>query len=83
MSAQELRNFERQLELLSYTEQLAIIAFLAKLLQKQQKDNSNYSTKDEVEQINAVLDKISESEQLEYCDAGLETVREALKNDSW
>lgn len=83
MSAQELRNFERQLELLSYTEQLAIIEFLAKLLQKQQKDNSNYSTKDEVEKINAVLDKISESEQLEYCDAGLETVREALKNDSW
>lgn len=83
MSAQELRNFERQLELLSYTEQLAIIEFLAKLLQKQQKNDSNYNTQDEIEKINAVLDKIPESEQLEYCDAGLETVREALKNDSW
>ena len=39
--------------------------------------------KNEVEKINAVLDKIPVSEQLQYCDAGLETVREALKNDSW
>ena len=83
MSAKELRNFENQLELLSYAEQLAILEFLAKLLQRQQKGNVSTNTQNEVAKINAVLDKIPESEQMEFCDAGLETVREALKNDSW
>ena len=41
MSAMELRNFENQLELLSYTEQLAIIEYLAKFLQKRQADISD------------------------------------------
>ena len=83
MSAKELRNFENQLELLSYTEQLAILEFLAKLLQRQQKQTLSSYTQNEVDKINAVLDKIPESEQMEFCDAGLKTVREALKNDSW
>lgn len=83
MSAMELRNFERQLELLSYSEQLAIIEFLAKLLQNRQKKMEKPEVSTDVEKINAVLDKIPVSEQLEYCDAGLESVREALKNDSW
>ena len=83
MSAKELRNFENQLELLSYAEQLAILEFLAKLLQRQQKGNVSTNTQNEVAKINAVLDKIPESEQMEFCNAGLETVREALKNDSW
>ena len=83
MSAKELRNFENQLELLSYAEQLAILEFLAKLLQRQQKGNVSTNIQNEVAKINAVLDKIPESEQMEFCDAGLETVREALKNDSW
>jgi len=39
--------------------------------------------KDEVQKINAVLDKIPVAEQMQYCDAGLESVREALRNDSW
>ena len=34
MSAMELRNFENQLELLSYTELLAMIEYSVKLLQK-------------------------------------------------
>ena len=83
MSAKELRNFENQLELLSYAEQLAILEFLAKLLQRKQKENVSNNAQYEVEKINAVLDKIPESEQIEFCDAGLENVREALKNDSW
>lgn len=37
MSAMELRNFESQLELLSFTEQLAIMEFLAKIMQRNQK----------------------------------------------
>lgn len=44
MSSAELRNFENQLELLSYTEQLAIIEYLVKLLQKQ-KDNDSAPSK--------------------------------------
>ena len=83
MSAKELRNFENQLELLSYAEQLAILEFLAKLLQRKQKENVSNNAQYEVEKINAVLDKIPESEQIEFCDVGLKTVREALKNDSW
>ena len=43
MSAAELRNFKNQLELLSYTEQLTLIEYLAKLLQKQQA--AGFSTK--------------------------------------
>ena len=39
--------------------------------------------KNEVEKINAVLAKIPDSEQMQYCDVGLESVREALRNDSW
>ena len=34
MSAMELKNFENQLELLTFTEQLAIMEYLAKLLQR-------------------------------------------------
>ena len=83
MSAMELRNFERQLELLSYTEQLAILEYLAKLLQKKHGTAENAGDAMNVERINAVLDRIPDSEQLAYCDAGLESVREALKNDSW
>ena len=83
MSAKELQNFENQLELLSYAEQLAILEFLAKLLQRKQKENVSNNAQYEVEKINAVLDKIPESEQIEFCDVGLKTVREALKNDSW
>ncbi|MBR6296748.1 MAG: hypothetical protein IKR40_09775 [Treponema sp.] len=41
MSAMELRNFENQLELLSYTEQLAIIEYLAKILQKRKSEVSD------------------------------------------
>ncbi|MBO7485760.1 MAG: hypothetical protein J6T84_06820 [Spirochaetaceae bacterium] len=36
MSATELKDFEKQLELLSFTEQLSIMEFLAKLLQRTQ-----------------------------------------------
>ena len=34
MSAMELKNFENQLELLSFAEQLSIMEYLAKLLQR-------------------------------------------------
>ena len=37
MSAKELKNFEEQLELLSFAEQLSIMEYLAKLMQRNQK----------------------------------------------
>lgn len=37
MSAMKLKNFENQLELLSFSEQLSIMEFLAKLMQRTQK----------------------------------------------
>lgn len=79
MSAMELRNFENQLKLLSYAEQLAILDFLSNLLQKRRENTSKDNREQEIEKINAVLDKIPEAEQMEYCDAGLESVREALR----
>ena len=36
MSANELKNFENQLELLSFAEQLSIMEYLARLLQRNQ-----------------------------------------------
>ena len=46
--------------------------------------NQTEATKEQqVKQINSVLSEISLSEQTFYCDAGLESVREALKNDTW
>ena len=36
----------------------------------------------EVGSVNAILDRISASGQLDYCNVGLEGVREALKNDA-
>ena len=36
MSAMELKNFENQLELLTFAEQLSVMEYLAKLLQRNQ-----------------------------------------------
>lgn len=47
----------------------------------QQKLNS--FSEEYFDEINAVLVQIPDSEQLQYSDVGLESVREALKNDSW
>lgn len=83
MSANELRTFESQLKLLSYAEKLAVMEFLVKLLKEHQKSDEENIVASEVDKINAVLEKIPEAEQTELCDAGLEAVRESLKNDSW
>ena len=47
MSANELKNFESQLELLSFAEQLTIMEYLARLLQR----NQNAQTQKEKPQI--------------------------------
>lgn len=43
MSAMELKNFENQLELLSFAEQISIIEYLARLIKRNQKEQ-NYSS---------------------------------------
>ena len=53
------------------------------IIQQTDDDEVSYSSENNVQKINAVLDKIPDEEQLAYCDVGIETVREALKNDSW
>ena len=47
MSAMELKNFENQLELLSFAEQLSIMEYLARLLQR----NQNSQTQNEKPQV--------------------------------
>ena len=61
MSAMELRNFERQLDVLSYVEKLAVIEYLARSLQQA---NDGFSGNDE---DRAKLDEaIGEFERGEY-----------------
>ena len=43
MSAAELKNFEKQLELLSLTDQLSVMEFLAKLMLRTQKKQEQQS----------------------------------------
>lgn len=45
--------------------------------------DDSQADKNEVEKINAVYEKIPKEEQLLTCGAGLEAIREALKNDVW
>ncbi|MBR1721938.1 MAG: hypothetical protein IJ727_05580 [Treponema sp.] len=80
MSYAEFQTFAQQAVLLDVPERIELITFLVKSLPQAQ---AKPTDKTEVEKINAVLEKIPVSEQMQYCDAGLESVREALKNDSW
>ena len=85
MSDAMVSDFEQKASVLNYEETLSVISFLIEKLKtlKPQVNTKEITHEQQVEQINSVLAKILVSEQLEYCDAGLETVREALKNDSW
>ena len=80
MSYAEFQTFAQQAVLLDVPERIELITFLVKSLPQAQ---AKPMDKTEVERINAVLEKIPVSEQMQYCDVGLESVREALKNDSW
>ena len=80
MSYAEFQAFANQAVALDVQERIELITFLVKSLpQARVKPDNDY----EVEKINSVLARIPVSEQLEYCDAGIVSVREALKNDSW
>ena len=58
--------------------------FLLYKIQTEQSKSESLSKKEEkIQKINKILSKIPQNEQLLYCDVGIETVREALKNDTW
>ena len=80
MSYAEFQTFAQKAVSLDVPERIELITFLVKSLPQAEVKPTD---KTAVEKINAVLEKISATEQLQYCDAGLESVREALKNDSW
>ena len=85
MSDAMVLDFEEKASGLNYEETLSVIAFLIEKLKtlKPQANAQEITHAQQVEQINSLLAKIPVSEQLEFCDSGLETVREALKNDTW
>ena len=64
MSAQELKNFEAQLALLSYAEQLSLMAYLVKLLQEREAENDGFEGDEEAR--NGLDEAIAEVERGEY-----------------
>ncbi|MGN0731444.1 MAG: hypothetical protein ACI4MA_05985 [Treponema sp.] len=80
MSYTDFKAFSNQAVALDVDEKIELITILVKSL-PQKKTDSNKEQK--IKKINSILAKIPESEQLAYADVGLNTVREALKNDTW
>ncbi len=81
MSYAKLQTFAKQAAMLDVNDRIELITLLVKSLPNGAKQKMSDQKK--IAMINSVLDKIPESEQIQYSDAGLESVREALKNDSW
>lgn len=81
MSYAKLQIFAKQAAMLDVNDRIELITLLVKSLPNGTKQKMSDQKK--IAMINSVLDKIPESEQIQYSDAGLESVREALKNDSW
>ena len=53
------------------------------LSKKAEQTDSEQIDKAEVERINAVYSKIPENEQIAFCKASMQTMWEAVKNDTW
>lgn len=66
MSAMELRNFESQLDLLSYAEQLAIMEYLVKLMKRRQEESVSDSFEGDVQARNGLDEAIAQVERGEY-----------------
>lgn len=82
-------DFISQIQMLNYEQSLSVMQLVLNQMKKLNESNSERvvsemtSDAEKISKINATLAKIPKSEQLEYCDVGIESVREALKNDSW
>ena len=61
MSAQEMKNFEAQIALLSYAEQLSLMAYLVKLLQEREAENDGFEGDEEAR--NGLDEAIAEVER--------------------
>lgn len=66
MSAMELRNFESQLDLLSYAEQLAIMEYLVKLMKRRQEESVSDDFEGDVQARNGLDEAIAQVERGEY-----------------
>ena len=66
MSAMELRNFESQLDLLSYAEQLAIMEYLVKLMKRRQEESVSDAFEGDVQARNGLDEAIAQVERGEY-----------------
>ena len=80
MSHAELQAFAQKAITLDIQDRIELITFLVKSLPQSEIKNTK---NDDISKINSILQKIETSQQLEYCNVGIESVREALKNDAW
>lgn len=76
----EFQMFLQQAIALDVRERIELIVSLVRSLSKEE---MGLHEDFEVGSVNAILDRISASGQLDYCNVGLDGVREALKNDAW
>ena len=82
MSAMELRNFESQLDLLSYAEQLAIMEYLVKLMKRRQEESVSDAFEGDVQARNGLDEAIAQVErgEVEVFDT-FEDFKAAMAND--
>ena len=82
MSAMELRNFESQLDLLSYAEQLAIMEYLVKLMKRRQEESVSDGFEGDVQARNSLDEAIAQVErgEVEVFDT-FEDFKAAMAND--
>ncbi|WP_294429686.1 hypothetical protein [uncultured Treponema sp.] len=66
MSAMELRNFESQLDLLSYAEQLAVMEYLIKLMKRRQEESVSDGFEGDEQARNGLDEAIAQVERGEY-----------------
>ena len=76
----EFQMFLQQAIALDVRERIELIVSLVRSLSKEE---MGLHEDFEVGSVNAILDRISASSQLDYCNVGLDGMREALKNDAW
>ena len=82
MSAMELRNFESQLDLLSYAEQLAIMEYLVKLMKRRQEESVSDAFEGDEQARNGLDEAIAQVErgEVEVFDT-FEDFKAAMAND--
>ena len=66
MSAVELRNFESQLDLLSYAEQLAIMEYLVRLMKRRHEESASDGFEGDEKARNGLDEAIAQVERGEY-----------------